>query len=86
MNTTESIIFITGIVGIALVLIGLLVVIQAIACDNCPYKDDCKTILQTTISHLRASRTQTSITIILMRYDFRRNYSLLLPRSNGSWF
>lgn len=42
MNTTESIIFITGIVGIAFVLIGLLVVIQVIACDNCPYKDDCK--------------------------------------------
>lgn len=42
MNTTETIIFITGIVGIALALVVLLIIIQFVACDNCPYKDVCK--------------------------------------------
>lgn len=42
MNTTETIIFITGIVGIALALVVLLIIIQLVACDNCPYKDVCK--------------------------------------------
>lgn len=41
MSTSELAIFITGIVGIALALLALLFIIQAFACDNCPYKDVC---------------------------------------------
>lgn len=41
MSITETIIFITGVVGIALALILLLIIIQSVACNNCPYKDVC---------------------------------------------
>lgn len=42
MSTTETIIFIAGVVGIALVLTALFIIVQAIACDNCPYQNLCK--------------------------------------------
>lgn len=42
MSTTETIIFIAGVVGIALALMALLITIQCVACNNCPYKDVCK--------------------------------------------
>ena len=42
MSTTETIIFIAGMIGIALAFTALMIIIQAIACDKCPYKDMCK--------------------------------------------
>lgn len=37
MSTTETIIFIAGMIGIALAFTALMIIIQAIACDKCPY-------------------------------------------------
>lgn len=42
MSTTETIIFIAGMIGIALAFTALMIIIQAIACDKCPYRDMCK--------------------------------------------
>lgn len=40
MNTTVTIILVAGVIGI--VLVAILIIIQSVICNNCPYKDVCK--------------------------------------------